>query len=173
MCRIFVKYFVAESTFYCNSFDFFAAKRAFFCFLRHFVLLFLFFEGTKKTYPCYFCIHKRHANARIPRKNKGTSTYKQTNLDKRMVFRNFWRFLMYPSLENTVIYLQLYIFYKLFFVTFPPCWNFLLQNIPLRSDFCKSESLFSRKKRKDIDGKSFFNTVIPLTILSDCEGDFS
>ena len=30
-----------------------------------------------------------------------------------------------------------------------------------------------QKKRKDIDGKSFFNTVIPLTILSDCEGDFS
>ena len=29
-----------------------------------------------------------------------------------------------------------------------------------------------QKKRKDIDGKSFFNTVIPLTILSDWEGDF-
>ena len=30
-----------------------------------------------------------------------------------------------------------------------------------------------QKKRKDIDGKSFFNTVISLTILADCEGDFS
>ena len=29
-----------------------------------------------------------------------------------------------------------------------------------------------QKKRKDIDGKSFFNTIIPLTILSDWEGDF-
>ena len=87
-------------------------------------------------------------------------------------FDEIWRFLMCPSLED-IVDLQLCIFYKLFFITCPPCWNFLLQNIPLRSDFCKSESLFSRKKRKDIDGKSFFNTVIPLTILSDCKGDFS
>ena len=67
---------------------------------------------------------------------------------KLMVFHEIWRFPVFPSLEDTVIYLQLCIFYKLFFITCPPCWNFLLQNIPLRSDFCKSESLFSRKKER-------------------------
>ena len=67
--------------------------------------------GTKKDVPLFCYAHKRHANALTPRKDKGTSAQKNADAPcKRMVSMNFWRFLMYPSLEDIVIYLLC--FYK-------------------------------------------------------------
>lgn len=60
---------------------------------------FSFFGVQKKTYPCFTHIRgtpmpEYHAKTR-------ERLYRQTYLDKRMVFLKFWRFLMYPSLEDS------------------------------------------------------------------------
>jgi len=61
---------------------------------------------------------KLHAKTRVrPHKSRRT-------LASDMEFLKFWRFLMYPSLEDIVIYLQLFFCNIFISVKLPPVLNF-------------------------------------------------
>ena len=107
---------------------------------------------------------EHHAKTRV-------RLHRQTHLDKQMVFMKFGVFLCVHRLKISLI------FNYVFFINY-----FLLHALLVGIFYCKiyhfavtfaNQKVCSAEKRKDIDGKSFFNTVIPLTILSDCKGDFS